>query len=101
MTNQAGVEAWVRVYRGSSHGHAVRNLQRHRASLSSDGQDFATALEDLYQARLKADYNPTVAFSRQDAEHYLARAEGAVARFVQLPESERVAIATITLLRDR
>ena len=101
VTDQVGVDAWVRVYRGSSHGHAVGNLQRHRASLSPDGQDFATALESLYQARLRADYNPTFAFNRRDADHYLNRAEAAIARFVQLPRGERVAIATITLLRDR
>ena len=40
VTDQAGVDAWVRVYRGSSHGHAVGNLLRHRVSLSSDGQGF-------------------------------------------------------------
>ena len=101
VTDQVGADAWVRVYRGSSHGHAVRNLQRHRASLSPDGQNFANVLEALYQARLRADYNPTFAFNRPTAEHYLTQAEEAIARFVQLPQSERVAIATITLLRDR
>ena len=54
VTNRADADAWVRVYRGSSHGHAVGNLQRHSASLSPDGQDFATALEVLYEARLRA-----------------------------------------------
>ena len=37
VTDRAGADAWVRVYRGSSHGYAVGNLQRHSASLSSDG----------------------------------------------------------------
>ena len=101
VTAQAGIDAWVRVYRGSSHGHAVGNLKRHLASLSPDGQNFATTLEDLYRARLRADYNPGIVFTRQEAEHHLDRAEAAIARFVQLPQPERVAIATITLLRDR
>ena len=101
VTDQAGADAWVRVYRGSSHGHAIANLKRHLTSLSPDGQRFATALEDLYRARLSADYNPRVVFDRQDAERLLDQAEEVIARFVQLPHSERVAIATITLLRDR
>ena len=101
VTDQAGADAWVRVYRGSSHGHAVGNLQRHSASLSSDGQDFAATLEALYDARLRADYQPRSVFNRQAAEHYLTLAEEAIAKLMQLPQSERVAIATITLLRDR
>ena len=101
VTDLLSIDAWVRVYRGSSHGHAVGNLKRHSASLSPDGQDFAAALADLYQARLNADYNPRSGFDRQDAERLLDRAEAAIARFVQLPQTERVAIATITLLRDR
>ena len=89
------------VYRGSSHGHAIRNLQRHSASLSSDGQRFAEALELLYRARLRADYQPRSVFSRQDAERRLNQAEAAIEKLMQLPQSERIAIATITLLRDR
>ena len=67
VTDQASADAWVRVYRGSSHGHAVGNLQRHSASLSPDGQDFAAALEDLYDARPRADYNPKSVFNQRDA----------------------------------
>ena len=101
VTNRAGVDAWERVYRGSSHRHAVGNLKRHRASLSPDGQDFATALEVLYEARIKADYRPRSVFNRQTAERHLTRAEEAITKLLQLPQPERVAIATITLLRDR
>ena len=101
VTDLVSIDAWVRVYRGSSHGHAVGNLKRHSASLSPDGQDFAAALAALYRARLSADYNPGSVFDRQGAERYLVQAEEAIAKFVQLPQSERVAIATITLLRDR
>ena len=89
------------MYRGSSHGHAVGNLQRHRASLSPDGQDFATALAALYEARIKADYRPRSVFNRRDAEHRLAQAEEAIEKLIQLPQSERVVIATISLPRDR
>ena len=101
VTDRAGADAWVRVYRGYSHGHAVGNLQSHRASLSADGQDFAKALESLYDARIRADYSPGSVFKRQDAELRLSQAEAAITKLVQLPQSERVVIATITLLRDR
>ena len=100
VTDQAGVDAWVRVYRGSSHGHAVGNLRRHRVSLS-DGQDFAEALDALYRARISADYSPGSVFGRRAAELRLTQAEAAIAKLMNLPQSERVAIAPITLLRDR
>ena len=101
VTDRASADAWVRVYRGSSHGHVVGSLQRHRASLSPDGQHFTKALESLYDARLRADYSPRSVFNRRDAEHRLDQAEAAIEKLMQLPHSERVAIATITLLRDR
>ena len=101
VTDQAGADAWVRVYRGSSHGHAVGNLRRHRVSLSSDGQDFAEVLASLYWDRIKADYNPRSIFDRRAAEHRLNQAEEAIEKLVNLPQPERVAIATITILRDR
>ena len=101
VTDRASADAWVRVYRGSSHGHAVGNLQRHSASLSPGGQDFAEALEDLYDARIRADYSPRSVFDRRTAERHLTRAEEAIEKLMQLPRSERIAIATITLLRDR
>ena len=62
VTDQTGIDAWVRVYRGSSHGLAIRNLKRHLTSLSPDAQNFATTLEYLYEARLSADYNPRSVF---------------------------------------
>ena len=99
--DRAGVDAWIRVYRGSSHGHAVNNLLRHRISLSQDGHDFALTLNALYQARIRADYYPTSVFDRQAAEHRLDQAEDAIKSFVNLPPEERTTIATITLLRDR
>ena len=99
--DQAGVDAWIRVYRGSSHTHAVGNLQRHLASLSSDGHRFAVILGDLYQDRIRADYNPRSVFDRQAAERCLNQAEDAIEKLIDLPQPERVAIATITLLRDR
>ena len=101
VTDRAGVDAWVRVYRGSSHGHAVGNLRRHRVSLSSDGQDFAEVLASLYEDRIRADYNPMSVFDRRAAELRLTQAEAAIEKLINLPQPERVAIATITLLRDR
>ncbi len=101
VSDQASAAAWIRVYRGSSHRHAVGNLLRHRISLSSDGQSFAITLNKLYQARIRADYHPTSVFDRQAAERRLSQAENAIERFINLPEPERITIATITLLQDR
>ena len=101
VTDRAGADAWVRVYQSPSHGHAVNNLRRHRVSLSSDGQRFAVLFGELYQARIKADYNPRSVFDRRAAEYRLNKAEEAIQKLLNLPLPERVAIATITLLRDR
>lgn len=101
VANQAGVAAWIRVYRGSSHRHAVSNLLRHRIILSPDGHHFALALNALYQARIRADYQPSSVFDRHAAEHRLDQAEDAIQRFVNLTIQERITMATITLLRDR
>ena len=100
-TSQAGVAAWIRVYRGSSHRRAVSNLLRHRILLSPDGQHFALALNALYQARIRADYHPSSVFDTQAAEHRLDQAEDAINRFVNLTVHERISMATITLLQDR
>ena len=70
-------------------------------ALSSEGQDFAATLEALYDARLRADYQPRSVFNRRTAERHLTRAEAAIEKLIWLPQSERVVIATITLLRDR
>lgn len=100
-TSQAGVAAWTRVYRGSSHRRAVSNLLRHRTLLSPDGEHFAFTLNTLYQARIRADYHPRSVFDTPAAEHRLDQAEDAIKRFVNLTMQERITMATITLLRDR
>ena len=101
VADRVRADAWVRVYQGSSHAHAIGNLQRNRVSLSSDGHRFAEILDDLYRARLKADYNPRSVFDRRAAGHRLNQAEEAIQKLLNLPLPERIAIATITLLRDR
>lgn len=101
VSDRAGVEAWIRVYRGTSHRQAVNNLLRHRISLSPDGQHFAVTLNILYQARIRADYHPNSVFDKQAAEHRLNQAEDAIQRFLNLRPEELIVIATITLLRER
>ena len=101
VSDPPGVAAWIRVYRGSSHRHAVGNLLRHRISLSPEGQNFAITFDKLYQARIRADYYPQSSFDHQAAEHRLNQAETAIKNLVNLPTPERIVIATITLLRDR
>ena len=99
--NQIAVDAWMRVYRGSSHRQATGNLERYRISLSPDGEAFAVTLGGLYNARIRADYNPASKFNAAAAQHRLNQAETAIQDFLALSREERTAIATITLLRDR
>ncbi len=100
-TNQLAIDAWMRVYRGSSHRQATGNLERYRISLSANGEAFAITLGALYNARIRADYNPASKFNATAAQHRLSQAETAIQDFLALSTEERTAIATITLLRNR
>ena len=99
--NQLTADAWMQIYRGLSHRQARTQLQQNRNRLSADSQVFADVFRDLQNERHNADYNPRATFTVQTATNLLNQAEAAITDFFQTGQSERVAIATLTLFRTR
>ena len=91
----------MQIYRGLSHRQARDQLQQNRNRLSADAQVFADVFRDLQNERHNADYNPGATFTVQAATNLLNQAEAAITDFLQTGQSERVAIATLTLFRKR
>ena len=93
------VEAWTQIYRMPSHQETRNRLMAARAILPEPARSFASALANLYDARINADYNPRRTFDHMAARVWLQRAEIAIAGFLQMPSDTRAAIAAITLTR--
>ena len=102
-TDQLTTDAWIRTYRGLDHGHAKSQLQlqQNRGNLSADVQDFADLFCKLQNERHNADYNPQATFTAQTASIWLNQAEAAITDFLKTSQSERAAIAILTLIRTR
>lgn len=56
---------------------------------------------DMQQFRHSADYDHTAGFTAQEAIAYLDRAQAVILDYTQTALSERVYIATLTLIRPR
>ena len=97
----ATAAAWSRAYRGLDHTTARRELQRHRQEFSAQAQAFANNFSDMQQFRHSADYDHTAGFTAQEAIAYLDRAQAVILDYTQTALSERVYIATLTLIRPR
>lgn len=93
--------AWSRVYRGLDHVRAHRELQRHQREFSVQAQDFAETFSNMQGLRHLADYDHAAGFTGQEATAYLDRAEAEISDYTQTATSERVYIATLTLMRPR
>ena len=100
-SDAATTAAWSRVYRGLDHARAHRELQRHQQEFSVQAQDFAETFSDMQGFRHLADYDHTASFTAHGAMAYLDRVETAILDYTQTATSERVYIATLTLIRPR
>ena len=98
-SDAATTAAWSRVYRSLDHTRALRELQRHQPEFSVQAQGFAKTFSHLQQLRHSADYDLTASFTAQEAMAYLDRAEAATLDYTQTTTSERVYMATLTLIR--
>ena len=101
LTDAASAAAWSRVYRGLDHSTARRELQRQRHEFSEPARNFADTFDRLQRLRHSADYDHNAAVSIDQASVALDQAEAAILDYLQTPVSERVYIATITLIRPR
>lgn len=93
--------AWSRVYRGLDHGTAKRELRRHLHEFSGRARSFSNTFGDLQEVRHSADYDHYATFRSHEAVACLDKAEGAILTYMQAALSERVYIATLTLIRSR
>ena len=100
-SDAATTAAWSRVYRGLDHSRAHRELQRHQPEFSVQAQGFAKTFSDMQRFRHLADYDHTASFTAHEAMAYLDRVETAILDYTQVATSERVYIATLTLIRPR
>ena len=94
--------AWSRLYRGLDHTTARRELLRHRQEFSAQARAFADAFVDMQQLRHAADYdhNAVIPIS-QVVSAWLDDAEATILGYLQAALSERIYIATLTLVRPR
>ena len=93
--------AWSRIYRGLDHTSARRELLRHRQGFSVQARDFASAFADMQQLRHVADYDHSAVIPINQVRTWLEDAEATILNYLQLPLSERIYIATLTLIRPR
>ncbi|MCY3692134.1 MAG: hypothetical protein OXI54_07800 [Chloroflexota bacterium] len=93
--------AWSRVYRGLDHTTARRELLRHRQEFSVQARDFADAFADMQQFRHTADYDHNAVIPINQVSARLDDTEGTILNYLQAALSERIYIATLTLIRPR
>lgn len=93
--------AWSRIYRGLDHTTARRELLRHRQEFSVQARAFANAFADMQQLRHAADYDHNAVIPINQVSARLDEAEGTILNYLQSALSERIYIATLTLIRPR
>ena len=93
--------AWSRVYRGLDHNAARRELQRHRHEFSTESRRFADVFADMQQLRHAADYDHSAVIPINQVSARLDDTEGTILDYLQSALSERIYIATLTLIRPR
>ena len=103
--DQLTADSWIRIYRSLNHGQAKSQLgpevKRNQPRVSSDTLNFADIFCKLQDERHSADYNPRATFTIQAATSWLDRVEAAITDFLMTSQSERAAVAVLTLTRSR
>ncbi|MBX5452802.1 MAG: hypothetical protein K6U10_02565 [Acidobacteriia bacterium] len=96
-------EAWLQVYRSLEHGIARERCKNTKmlAKFPNGIQDFADAFVEIQQKRYDADYNPSVQFAKASVKTDLILVEGAIAKFLSEPKSDRRAFCVYILFKQR
>jgi hypothetical protein len=76
-------------------------VKRNQPRVSADTLNFADLFCKLQDERHSADYNPRATFTIQAATSWLDRVEAAITDFLMTSQSERAAVAVLTLTRSR
>ena len=103
--DQLTADLWIRIYRSLNHGQAKSQLEpevkRNQPRLSADTLNFVGLFCKLQDERHNADYNPRANSTVQTANTWLDRVEAAITDFLMTSQSERAAVAILTLTRSR
>ncbi len=103
--DQLTADLWIRTYRSLNHGHAKSQLEpevkRNQPRVSAETLNFAGLFCKLQDERHNADYNPRANSTVQTANTWLDRIEAAITDFLMTSQSERSAVAILTLTRSR
>jgi uncharacterized protein (UPF0332 family) len=88
--NSSPNKAWVKVYRGMSHGTAAEPCRgAARVNFPEQTQDFAIAFVDLMDIPHVADYDPTFELNSQDVSLWIETAEDAIDALNRVSESDK------------
>ncbi len=98
--------AWVQTYRAPAHNFAKKACER--CTVKSNGYNFPTEIEDfaayfvqMYEARMRADYNPTARFARPEVLSMIEGAKKAIATFQSTEKKHKCAFAALVLFQER
>ena len=80
---------------------AGRDLLRHRQEFSVQARRFADAFADMQQLRHTADYDHNATITINEVSTWLDDTESTILNYLQSALSERIYIATLTLIRPR
>lgn len=95
--------AWRQTYRALNHA-AVKNRSNRsefKTEFPQEIQDFAEVFVEIRDKRNRADYDPTEAFSKPDAQHAINDEEEAINNFMSIESGERRNFALYLLLPIR
>ena len=84
-------------YRRMRHGFAARSLNQHLFHLPHNTRLLANSFIDLKIARETADYDPYLAFTAGDANHWIGVARDALSALQAMSVAERQVLRNITL----
>ncbi len=98
--------AWLQTYRAPSHNQSKQACER--CSKSNNGYKFPSEIEDfaayfilMYEARMRADYNPSAKFKRDDVINFIQGAKKAVKTFDKASDKHKRAFAALILFQER
>jgi len=93
--------AWVQTYRAVEHGHAKARCKDNVLSkFPKDIEDFASVFVEAQEQRHRADYDPTVRFTRSEVLTLILKVDEAIRAFRRVSIKDRRAFAALIVLKN-
>ena len=95
--------AWRQTYRALKHGDARQRCERQAiiSRFPTEIQDFAVQFVLMQKERHRADYDPEVAYNKDEVIQDIAESERRLSDFVTVPRKYRCAFAVYVLFPMR